>query len=105
MVGNRVPTVGSSAESPRLRRRHSFGLGVVVGLAISAILGLVLVAPIALAHHDASSLETAYGNAVITGSRVSMQAQGVPPAGGPGGAPGGDTTLTDAFKGITTDGA
>ena len=67
MVGNRAPTDGSSAESPRLQRRHSFGLGVLVGLAIAAILGLVLVAPIALAHHDASSLETAYGNAVITG--------------------------------------
>ncbi len=40
---------------------------MLVGLAIAAILGLVLVAPIALAHHDASSLETAYGNAVITG--------------------------------------
>src|SRR5437868_1738429 len=33
-----------------------------------------------------------------------VTAQGVPPAGGPGGAPGGDTTLTDAFEGITTDG-
>ena len=66
MAGNRAPTRGSSAEAPRFRRRHSFGLGVVVGLAVAAIVGIALVAPIALAHHDAGSLETAYGNTVVS---------------------------------------
>ena len=66
MVGNRAPTGGSSAEAPRFRRRHSFGLGVVVGLAVAAIVGIALIAPIALAHHDAGSLETAYGNTVVS---------------------------------------
>src|SRR5438270_4478600 len=66
MVGNRAPSGGSSAEAPRFRRRHSFGLGVVVGLAVAAIVGIALIAPIALAHHDAGSLETAYGNTVVS---------------------------------------
>src|SRR5205807_1179094 len=66
MAGNRAPTGGSSAEAPRFRRRHCFGLGVVVGLAVAAIVGIALVAPIALAHHDAGSLETAYGNTVVS---------------------------------------
>src|SRR3989440_12734062 len=51
---------------PGFRRRHSFGLGVLVGLVIAGLIGIVLVAPIALAHHDAGSLETAYGNIVVS---------------------------------------
>jgi mono/diheme cytochrome c family protein len=39
---------------------------VLVGLALAAIVGIVLIAPIALAHHDAGSLETAYGNIVVS---------------------------------------
>ena len=50
----------------RVRRRHSFGLGVLVGLVIAALIGLALVAPVALAHHDATSLETSYGNLIVS---------------------------------------
>jgi mono/diheme cytochrome c family protein len=41
-------------------------LGVLVGLAIAGVLGIVLIAPLAMAHHDASSLETSYGNLVVS---------------------------------------
>jgi mono/diheme cytochrome c family protein len=55
------------AEEPTsFRRRHSFGLGVLVGLVVAALLGLVLIAPLAMAHHDASSLEASYGNLVVS---------------------------------------
>src|SRR5438309_2446115 len=80
MVGNRAPTGASSAEAPRFRRQHSFGLGVLVGLAVAAIVGIALVAPIALAHHDAGSLETAYGNIVVsTLARVNAGGVGANP--------------------------
>lgn len=46
--------------------RSAFAKGVVVGLVVAAIVGVVLVAPIALAHHSAGSVETAYGNLVVT---------------------------------------
>ncbi|MBV9580889.1 MAG: c-type cytochrome, partial [Chloroflexi bacterium] len=52
--------------SPRSRRPHGFGLGILVGLVIAAIVGLLLVAPVALAHHSAGTLETAYGNSVVS---------------------------------------
>src|SRR5207237_8294523 len=55
-----------SSEPPRFRRRYSFSLGVLVGLAVAAIVGILLIAPVALAHHDAGSLETAYGNTVVS---------------------------------------
>src|SRR3954453_1303677 len=51
---------------PASRRQHGrFLLGLLVGLVIAGLLGMVLLAPIALLHHDASSLETAYGSAVV----------------------------------------
>jgi mono/diheme cytochrome c family protein len=40
-------------------------LGLIVGLVIAGLLGVALLAPIALMHHDADSLETAYGSAVV----------------------------------------
>ena len=55
----------SSDTSPQFRRRHSFGLGVLTGLIVAGIVGVLLVAPIALAHHTAGSLETDYGNSVV----------------------------------------
>jgi mono/diheme cytochrome c family protein len=60
--------------------RSTFALGVVVGLAIAGLLGVAVVAPIALAHHDASSLETAYGNAVVSAlARLSAGGVGANP--------------------------
>ena len=47
-------------------QRSAFARGIVVGLVVAAVVGVLLVAPIALAHHSAGSLETAYGNLVVT---------------------------------------
>ena len=47
-------------------QRSGFATGIILGLIIAAVIGVVLVAPIALAHHSAGSVETAYGNIVVT---------------------------------------
>lgn len=47
-------------------RGSALVLGVVLGLAIAAVLGVLVVAPVALTHRSAGSLETAYGNAVVS---------------------------------------
>jgi len=61
-------TRSESTQAPvsGFRRRHTFGLGVLLGLVIAGIVGVVLVAPVALGHHSAGSLETAYGNIVVS---------------------------------------
>src|SRR5579859_3925159 len=58
--------MAASGTSLRPRRTHGFGLGVLIGLIIAAVIGLLLVAPVALAHHSAGSLETAYGNVIVS---------------------------------------
>jgi mono/diheme cytochrome c family protein len=58
--------MATSDTSARFKRRYTFGLGVLVGLIIAGIIGLLLVAPVALAHHNAGSLETAYGNSIVS---------------------------------------
>jgi len=62
-------------------QRSGFATGIIVGLIIAAVIGVVLVAPVALAHHSAGSLETAYGNIVVTTlARASMRrASGLAP--------------------------
>jgi mono/diheme cytochrome c family protein len=55
----------SSPPSSDQRQRGRFWLGLLVGLVIAGLIGVALVAPIALMHHDAGSLETAYGSAVV----------------------------------------
>ena len=62
MAAQRMP----QEQPARFRRRHSFGLGVLVGLIIAGVLGVALVAPVALAHHDAGSMETSYGNLIVS---------------------------------------
>jgi len=55
-------------------------LGIVVGLLLAGVLVGVLAAPVALMHHDAGSLETAYGNAVVnTVARVNAAGIGANP--------------------------
>src|SRR6266851_1006239 len=67
-------------QMPGFRRRHSFVMGVLIGLVIAGLIGIVLVAPIALAHHGAGSLETAYGNIVVsTLARVNAGGVGANP--------------------------
>jgi mono/diheme cytochrome c family protein len=56
----------TSKTTPGFQRRHSFGLGVLVGLIIAGVVGLLLIAPVALAHHTAGTLETSYGNAIVS---------------------------------------
>ncbi len=45
--------------------RWHLSIGVALGLTLAALLGLLIFAPIALMHHDAGALETAYGAAVV----------------------------------------
>src|SRR5947209_20615937 len=56
----------STARQPGHRGpRWHLALGIAFGFAIAGLLGLLALAPIALTHHDAGPLETAYGNAVV----------------------------------------
>jgi mono/diheme cytochrome c family protein len=60
--------------------RHPFAFGVLMGLVLAALFGVLLVAPIALAHHSAGSLETAYGNLVVTSlARLNAPSAGANP--------------------------
>lgn len=52
--------------SSRPQRVRYLFFGIALGLAIAAAAGALLVAPLALTHRDASSLETAYGNAMVS---------------------------------------
>jgi hypothetical protein len=45
--------------------RWHLSIGIAFGLALAALLGLRIFAPIALMHHDAGALETTYGAAVV----------------------------------------
>ena len=58
---------GDLLNRPRSRSGRSgpFIPGIVVGLVIAGGVGGILAAPVALMHHDAGSLETAYGNSVV----------------------------------------
>src|SRR5258708_38957775 len=66
MTADGHPSSKPPEQPARFRRRHSFGLGVLVGLVTAALIGIALVAPIALAHHDAGSVETSYGNVEVS---------------------------------------
>lgn len=73
-------TPAPAPEPPRVRRHHTFGLGVLTGLVAAFVVGVALVAPLALVHHDAGTLETAYGNAVVsTLARVNAGGVGANP--------------------------
>jgi mono/diheme cytochrome c family protein len=78
MTVYQTPTRAESRGSMRFRRRHHIGLGVVVGLVVAFLVGIVVVAPVALSHHDAPSLERAYGNMVVSNLAL-MNAAGIGP--------------------------
>src|SRR4051794_20834825 len=59
------------------RRLHPAVL-VAFGFALAGLLGLLLLAPVALMHRDAGNLERAYGNAVI-GMVTRVQGGGLGP--------------------------
>jgi mono/diheme cytochrome c family protein len=54
------------ARRPRQRSpRWYLTLGMAFGFAVAGLLGLLVLAPIALTHHDAGELERSYGSAVV----------------------------------------
>jgi len=66
MAANATLEVPAAQPSPRPAARSShLLLGIIIGGLGAAILGAVLLAPVALTHHDASSFEAAYGSAVV----------------------------------------
>src|SRR3954462_5188704 len=64
-------------EDPSSRRLHP-ALLVAFGFALAGLVGLLLLAPVALMHRDAGNLERAYGNAVI-GMVTRLQGSGLGP--------------------------
>jgi mono/diheme cytochrome c family protein len=59
-------------------RRWHLSMGMAFGFALAGLLGLLVLAPIALMHHDAGALETTYGAAVV-GLVARMQGAGLGP--------------------------
>src|SRR5207248_58448 len=61
-----VRMADSTARQPRHRGpRWYLAVGMALGFALAGLLGLLVLGPITLTHHDAAPLETAYGNTVV----------------------------------------
>src|SRR5262249_28821317 len=61
-----VGMADSTARQPRHRGpRWYLAVGMGLGFALAGLLGLLVLGPIALTHHDAAPLETTYGNTVV----------------------------------------
>ncbi len=69
---------GTSPQPWHRGPRWYLTLGMAFGFVVAGLLGLLVMAPIALTHHDASQLETSYGNAVV-GLVARIQGAGLGP--------------------------